>query len=89
MARDVVIQHEQSNDLQADQRLILLHQVIQEGIRQARHSADQALELPDCNGQSTTSAIVGLSGASFLLFGVMQRTPESLYINDFRGSLHL
>lgn len=70
MARDVVIQHEQSIDLQADPRLILLHQVIQEGIRQARHSADQAhWSFLIATVMSTTSAIVGLSGASFLLFG--------------------
>ena len=70
MARDSAIQDEQSDDFQSDQRLALLHQVIQEGIRQARQSADQAYwSFLLAAALSTASTVVGLSGASFLLFG--------------------
>lgn len=65
-----VVQHEQSNGSQPDQQLVLLHQVIQEGIRQARQSADQAYwSFLIATVMSTASTIVGLSGASFLLLG--------------------
>jgi len=75
MARDVVTQHDQPKELQLDQRLILLHQVIQEGIRQARQSADQAYwSFLIATIVSTASAVVGLSGAGFLLFGASEGT---------------
>ena len=70
MARDVVIQPDRSDDFPSEQRLILLHQVIQEGIRQAKQNADQAYwSFLIATVMSTASALVGLSGASFLLFG--------------------
>lgn len=70
MARNTVVQLSQSNDPQSNQRLILLHQVIAEGIRQAKQSADQAYwSFLIATVLSTTSALAGLGGASFLLFG--------------------
>lgn len=75
MARDVIIQHDQSKELQPDQRLILWHQVIQEGILQARQSADQAYwSFLIATVVSTASAVVGLSGAGCLLFGASEGT---------------
>lgn len=70
MTRDVFISHDQSNDLPAEQRLILLHEVIQEGVRQSKQSADQAYwSFFLATFMSTSSAVIGLVGAGFLLFG--------------------
>lgn len=70
MTRDVVISHDQSNDFPTEQRLILLNQVIQEGVRQSKQSADQAYwSFFLATFMSTSSAVIGLVGAGFLLFG--------------------
>lgn len=70
MARDLVTQPDRFNDPQSNQRLTLVHQVIQEGIRQAKQNADQAYwSFLIATVMSTASAVVGLSGAGFLLLG--------------------
>lgn len=70
MARNNVVQPSQAHESQPDQRLVLLHQVVAEGIRQAKQSADQAYwSFLVATVLSTASALAGLSGAGFLLFG--------------------
>jgi len=70
MTKNLVIRHAQSDEPQLCQRTILLHLVIKEGIRQAKHSADQAYwSFLIATIMSTASALVGLGGAGFLLFG--------------------
>lgn len=70
MTKPVIAPHEQFSDLPTEQRLTLLHQVAQEGVRQSRQSADQAyLSFFLATFMSTASAVIGLVGAGFLLFG--------------------
>ena len=64
-------QSNQTNALQPDQRLTLLQIVIQEGIRQARQSSDQAhWSFLIAIIMSTASAVIGLGGAGLLLAGM-------------------
>ena len=70
MIKHFVPERDQFNNFESDQRAVLRHQMVEEGIRQAKQNANQAYwSFWIATVMSTASAIIGLAGAGFLLFG--------------------
>lgn len=70
MARDFFVDCYEQTEVAQNQRMPLLKEVIHEGIRQTKQSANQAhWSFAIATVMSTASALIGLSGAGLLLFG--------------------